>query len=502
MSMPTSLRAAVEDIRRDVRERVRAEGVDASQVAIDNMTWCHAEAEAALATREWAETTGSAVAALIADAAEAEAWGLLRGRNAAAVVQDGLRQAELARRLESVDELGLAPEYRLLRRTLRDFSERVVHPAAQDIHRGDLDVPEDIIRGIARLGLFGLSIPEARGGSQEETADHVRMVVATEELSRASLAAGSLITRGEILVRAVLRAGTADQRQRWLSAIASGEMLVAVAVTEPDAGSDVAALKCRALRTADGGWEISGSKLWCTFAGRAELLMVLCRTGQPGGKGLSVFVLEKPAFAGRAFEHRQPTGGSLRGRAIPTLGYRGLHSFELLFDRYSAPAEALLGGDAWLDRGLQLQLEGFAIGRVQTAGRAVGLMDAALERALAYSRQRSVFGRTEFEHQLVQAKLGAMAVKLNAARQLTYGAARLLDRGGGQIESALAKLYSARAAEAVTREAMQLHGAMGYAEETEVSRYFVDARVLAIFEGAEEVLSIRVVGRALIDGSL
>jgi len=293
--------------------------------------------------------------------------------------------------------------------------------------------------------------------------------------------------------------GTEDQKRRWLPAIASGKRLVAVAVTEPDQGSDVASLKCRALRRTDGAWEITGTKLWCTFAGRAEILTVLCRTSDEGHRGLTLFVLEKPAFAGHEFEHAQSDGGVLRGRAIPTIGYRGMHTFELHFERYRVPSDAVVGGDAGVGRGFYQQLEGFAPGRLQTAGRAVGVARAALEAALRYARERKVFGRRENEFQLVQAKLGRMAVRTNAARQLSYDAALLLDAGRGQTEAALAKLYASRIAEQVTREATQLHGAMGYGEETDVSRYFVDARVFSIFEGAEEVLSLRVVGKALLE---
>jgi len=326
------------------------------------------------------------------------------------------------------------------------------------------------------------------------------MLIVTEELSRCSLAAGgSLTTRPEILVRALLRSGTAEQKRRWLPAIASGEKLVAVGVTEPDYGSDVAGIKCRATRLSDGGWEINGTKLWCTFAGRSELLMILCRTADQGHRGLSVFVLEKPAFAGHHFEHVQPGGGALRGRAIPTIGYRGMHTFELAFDGYRAPANSLVGGGEWLNRGFYLQMEGFAMGRIQTAARAVGVMQAALDSAVLYTRERHVFGRAVSDYQLARAKLGAMAVRVHASRQLGYRAARLLDEGKGQVEASLAKLYASRMAELVTREAMQLHGAMGYSEETDVSRFFVDARVLGIFEGAEEILSLRVVGRSLLE---
>ncbi|HKF77493.1 MAG TPA: acyl-CoA dehydrogenase family protein [Candidatus Dormibacteraeota bacterium] len=493
------LAEALEALRAQVAADVATDGADRHQVALDYLVWCHAHAEAARALREWAARNRHPLAAEMADAAEEEARAFVLGSGPEAAIAAGRRHAEIAGRLVPLEDLGAPDEHRLLRSTLRDFAERQIGPHAQAIHRRDLDVPEPVIAGAAELGLFGMSVPTRYGGTQERE-DFTAMLIATEELSRVSLAAGgSLITRPEILVRALLRGGTEDQRRRWLPAIASGRKLVAVGVTEPDHGSDVAGLGCRASRRPDGAWEVAGTKLWCTFAGRSELLMLLLRTAERGHRGLSVFVLEKPAFAGHAFEHLQPGGGALRARAIPTIGYRGMHTFELSFDRYVLPADALVGGDEWLNRGFYLQMEGFAMGRIQTAGRAVGVMQAALDAALAYTRERRVFGSPVFDHQLARAKLGAAAMRVQAARQLSYRAARLLDAGGGQVEASLAKLYASRMAELVTREAMQVHGAMGYGEETDVSRHFVDARVLAIFEGAEEVLSLRVVGRSLLD---
>jgi len=394
------------------------------------------------------------------------------------------------------DDLDLSSEHRLLRATLRDFAAKRIAPRAQQIHRGDEDVPADIIAGVAELGLFALSIPEAYGGSLAGRPDHLAMLIGTEELSAASLAVGgSLMTRPEILVRALLSGGSEEQKRRWLPAIASGEMLVAVAVTEPDHGSDVAAIQCRATRLPDGGWSVNGAKLWCTFAGRAHLVMLLCRTGSaPDHRGLSLFLLEKPSQLGRDFEHRQPEGGVLRGRAIPTLGYRGLHTFELVFADYRLPPTARVGEEG---RGFYLQMDGFATGRLQTAARGVGVMHAAVRDTLAYTAQRSVFGKLVAEHELARQMIGRMGVRLHASRRLSYAAAALNDAGGGQVEASLAKLYASRMAEYVTRDAMQLFGGMGYGEETDVSRYFVDARVLAIFEGAEEVLALRVIGRAL-----
>jgi (2S)-methylsuccinyl-CoA dehydrogenase len=405
----------------------------------------------------------------------------------------------LANRPDLLEAVGASDEHRLLRSTIRDFARREIEPLAREIHRRDLDVPESIIKSAGDLGLFGLSIPMEFGGSQDAE-DFVAMLIVTEELSRVSLAAGgSLITRPEILVRALLRGGTPEQKRHWLPLIASGERLVAVAVTEPDFGSDVAGIQCRAVRLPSGGWEINGTKLWCTFAGRAELLMVLCRTADGGHRGLSVFIIEKPPFAGHEFEYRHAEGGLIRGRAIPTIGYRGMHTFELSFDALRVPADALVGGDAWLNRGFYLQMEGFSMGRIQTAGRAVGVMQAAVDHAIAYAKVRSAFGQPIFDSQLLKSKIGTMAFRLDASRQLSYRAARLLARGQGQTEASMAKLYASRMAELVTRDAMQVHGAMGYSDETDAARHFVDARVLTIFEGTEEVLSLRVIGKSLLD---
>ncbi len=499
--MGRALDRALAGLQERITDEIAATGVDERQVAANHLAWAVARAEAARACQEWSKATGDPFAARLAEAAEEEALAFAQGRSTELGALDAGRLVEIHAGHRATEDLGASGEHRLLRSTLRAFAEKEVRPHARAVHRQDLDVPEEVIRGVAELGLFGLSIPVEYGGTQGAAPDFRAMLIVTEELSRVSLAVGgSLITRPEILVRALLRGGTEEQRRAWLPAIASGEKLVAVAVTEPDQGSDVAALTCRASRRPGGDWEIAGTKLWCTFAGRSELLMVLCRTSDAGHRGLSVFVVEKPAFPGHHFVHRQPGGGRLTGRAIPTIGYRGMHTFELAFDHYRVPASALVGGEEWLDRGFYLQMEGFAVGRIQTAARGVGVMQAALDDALAYTRDRRAFGQPVATFELPRAMLGAMVVRVAAARQLSYAAARLLDEGDGQFESSLAKLYASRAAEVVTRDAMQLHGGMGYGEETDVSRYFLDARVLSIFEGAEEVLALRVITRSLLQG--
>jgi (2S)-methylsuccinyl-CoA dehydrogenase len=331
------------------------------------------------------------------------------------------------------------------------------------------------------------------------------MVVATEELSWGSLGVGgSLITRPEILTRALVAGGTEEQKQRWLPRIASGELMVGVTVTEPDYGSDVAGVSTMATAV-EGGFRINGVKTWATFAGRANLLMLLARTDPDKSKshrGLSLFVVEKDAVPGHAFALEQPEGGTLDGRAIDTIGYRGMHSYEVSFSDWFVPAENLVGGEAGLGKGFYLQMEGFENGRLQTAARAVGLKQAAFDAGLAYAQQRVVFGKPVFDYELSRMKLARMAALIQAGRQFSYDVARRMGRGEGTLSASMVKAYVCRSAEWVTREAMQLHGGMGYAEEFPVSRYFVDARVLSIFEGADETLCLRVIARRLAEQAL
>ena len=396
----------------------------------------------------------------------------------------------------------LSDEVALVADTFARFAREQVAPGAEEIHRHNLDVPEKLIEGMAAMGAFGMSIPADLGGFQDPAGPGLlAMAVATEELSRGSLMAGSLLTRPEILVTALLDGGTEAQQHNWLPRIAAGEQMVAVSVTEPDVGSDVASLRMSARRHGD-QFVLNGAKMWATFAGRAELLMILARTDpdlSAGAKGLSLFVLEKPPFPGHEFTIEQAGGGTLRGRAIDTIGYRGLHSFELTFDDFIVPFEALIGGQDGLGRGFYLQMGAFASGRLQTAARALGVMQAGFDTALAYSRTRTVFGRPLLEFELTRTTLARMAARIQANRQFTYHAARLLTGGGGQIEAAMAKALASRAGEEITRDAMQLHGGYGYAEEYPISRLFVDARVLSIFEGTEEVLALRVIGKGLLE---
>jgi (2S)-methylsuccinyl-CoA dehydrogenase len=400
----------------------------------------------------------------------------------------------------------LDDDLELARDTFRRFAQDKIRPHAEHVHRENSDIPEELIAGLAELGGFGLSVPEEYGGyAAGGEQDYLGMVVATEELSWGSLGiGGSLITRPEILTRAIVRGGTEEQKQQWLPKIASGELLVGVMVTEPDYGSDVANIKVSAT-PADGGYAINGVKTWATFAGRANVIMLLARTDPDraaGHRGLSLFVVDKEPAPGHSFSFEQSGGGKMEGRAIDTLGYRGMHSYEVAFSDWVVPAENLIGGEAGKGQGFYLQMEGFENGRLQTAARAVGLMQAAFDAGLAYAQERNVFGHAVFDYQLSKAKLARMAVLIQAGRQFSYDVARRMGRGEGALEASMVKAYVCRAAEWVTREAMQLHGGMGYAEEFPVSRYFADARVLSIFEGADETLCLRVIARRLAEQAL
>ena len=310
--------------------------------------------------------------------------------------------------------------------------------------------------------------PERYGGlCPDNKEDNLNMILVTEELSRASLgAAGSLITRPEIMARALLSGGSEEQKEYWLPKIASGEKLCAIAITEPDYGSDVASLELKA-KPVDNGWLLSGSKTWSTFAGRADVLLVLARTDPKKSlshRGLSLFMVEKPPFMGEEFEVKQSVGGVLSGKAIPTVGYRGMHSYQLFFDDFFVPNTNLIGEREGIGKGFYFTMKGLTGGRIQTAARACGLIQAAIEKTIRYTRHRRVFSKPLMDYQLTQVKLARMAMHFCAARTFTYSVGKLLNQDEGQMEASLVKLFSCRASEWITREAMQLHGGMGYAE--------------------------------------
>ncbi len=500
-------------------------GIDANQVVaydVAHAAAAVATARAALEYGEHGEVEARIAAAFVADVV-AELVGRVAGREplwgveaewaepAAPFLGEQRDPAVLAGLAATEGLRHLGEDFELVRETFHRFAEDKVRPHAEHVHRANGDIPEEVIEGLAELGGFGLSVPEEYGGfASGGESDYMGMVVATEELSWGSLGVGgSLITRPEILTRALVYGGTEEQKKHWLPKLASAEILAAVAVTEPDFGSDVAGIVTSATPVA-GGWVVNGVKTWCTFAARADVLMLLARTDPDRSlahRGISMFIVEKPRGDGHGFVFTQADApdhpgdlapGRLEGRPIDTLGYRGMHSYELAFENWFVPEANLVGGAEGLGRGFYLQMQGFENGRLQTAARALGVMQAAYEAASSYAAERKVFGSPIGDYQLTQAKLGRMAVIIQATRQSSYHVARLMARGEGALEASMVKAYVCRAAEWVTREAMQIHGGMGYAEEFPVSRYFVDARVLSIFEGADETLALKVIARRLI----
>jgi (2S)-methylsuccinyl-CoA dehydrogenase len=502
-------------------------GIEANQVVAYDVAHAAAAvgtARAALQYGTQGDVEGAIASAFVADVV-ADLAGKVAGREALWGVEPGWatpassfleaqREPSVLAALAATEgPRHLGEDFELVRETFHRFAEDKVRPHAEHVHRTNADIPEDVIEGLAELGGFGLSVPEEYGGfASGGESDYMGMVVATEELSWGSLGVGgSLITRPEILTRALVYGGTEEQKKQWLPKLASAEILAAVAVTEPDFGSDVAGIVTSATRV-DGGWVVNGVKTWCTFAARADVLMLLARTDPDRSlahRGISMFVVEKPRGDGHGFVFTQGAGdvvgrpadlesGRLEGRPIDTLGYRGMHSYELAFENWFVPAANLVGGEEGLGKGFYLQMQGFENGRLQTAARALGVMQAAYEAAVAYASERKVFGSPIIDYQLTQWKLGRMAVLIQATRQSSYHVARLMAGGEGALEASMVKAYVCRAAEWVTREAMQIHGGMGYAEEFPVSRYFVDARVLSIFEGADETLALKVIARRLI----
>jgi len=505
-----------------VRHLAGTGGPDAHQVLAYDLAHSAAVVETARSMLDYGAKGDDEAALTCAFVAEAlhDVAGRLLGREAVwGLAPDPLAAAGpfLARYRDPAFLAGLAtvagprhldPDFELVQDTFRAFADKEIRPVAEHVHRDNGDVPEPIITGLAEMGAFGLSVPAEYGGySEGGDGEYMGMVVATEELSRASLGiGGSLITRPEILTRALVKGGTEEQKQEWLPKLATAEVMAAVAVTEPDFGSDVAGLKATATSAPgpDGsaGYVINGVKTWCTFGARADVLMLLARTDPDRAKthrGLSLFVVPKPRGDGHGFEFAQDGGGRIEGRPIDTIGYRGMHSYEVAFEGWWVPAANLIGGEDGLGKGFYYQMEGFENGRLQTAARAVGVMQAAYEAAVDYAANRTVFGRAVGDYELTRVKLGRMAAVIQASRQFAYVVAGLMAKGQGATEASMVKAYVCKAAEWVTREAMQIHGGYGYAEEYPVSRLFVDARVLSIFEGADETLCLKVIARRLVE---
>lgn len=426
-----------------------------------------------------AETVGAAALARWADEESSgdKYMALGRAHAAGAVAPTGLADDTLV----------------MMRGEFKKFVNDRVLPLAQSIHRRDELIPMDLVRAMSDMGVFGITIPEAYGG---QGLGKIAMCVITEELSRGYIGVGSLGTRAEIAAELILHGGTDAQKQRWLPPIAAGAVLPTAVFTEPDHGSDLAHLKSRASRV-DGGWRIDGNKTWITHAVRATLMTVLARTdpSKPDHNGLSMFLAEKQAGT----EREDFRDAGLTGTEIKVLGYRGMKEYELSFDGFRVPAEALLGGEGGLGKGFRYLMTTFESARIQTAARAVGVAQAALDEGTKYACQRVQFGKPLIEMARVARKIGRMVVLTHAARQLAFYSATMKDSGKRcDLEAGMAKLLATRAAWECADAAVQIHGGNGYAEEYTVSRLLVDARVLSIFEGANEIQA-HVIARRLLE---
>lgn len=385
---------------------------------------------------------------------------------------------------------GLDETLRMVADQFRAFADERIAPHAGEWHGKDLLVPDEILAEMSALGVFGLTIAEANGGLG---LGKLAMCVVTEELSRGYIGVGSLGTRAEIAAELIQSGGTAAQKARYLPAIASGEVLPTAVFTEPNTGSDLASLKTRAVRE-DGGFRIHGAKTWITHAARSDLMVLLARTDpeEPGHRGLTMFLAEKTR--GREGEPFPDPG--LDGAEIPVLGYRGMKEYELGFDGFFIPEEAVLGQEE--GRGFKQLMATFESARIQTAARAIGVAQNALELAFAYARERVQFGRPIIAFERIYGKLAWMAVEIQMVRQLVHAAARKKDEGVRcDVEAGMAKLLAARLAWSAADNGVQIHGGNGYALEYPISRVLCDARILNIFEGAAEIQA-EIIARGLL----
>ena len=413
---------------------------------------------------------------------------LTHGGNTAAVRQ---RIAELIED-GNFGDAGLEEDVHLMMRDqFRRFADERVAPFANDWHRADMLIPEDVVAALGELGVFGLTLPEEWGGSG---LGKVSVCVVTEELSRGYLGVGSLATRSEIAGELVLQNGTQAQKDRWLVPLATGEVWPTAVFTEPNTGSDLASISTRAVREGD-VYKIYGAKTWITHGARTDLMTLLARTGPAGSgfKGISMFLAPKPRGT---VDNPFPADG-MSGGEIRVLGYRGMKEYDIAFDGFEVPADCLLGEAE--GQGFKQLMTTFESARIQTAARSLGVAQNALELALAYATDRSQFGKPIYKFPRVSGKIAWMAVETMIARQLSYFAAREKDTGRRcDIEAGMAKLLAARIAWANADMGVQVHGGNGYSEEFQMSRVLADARILNIFEGAAEIQA-QIITRGLLE---
>ncbi|WP_037037428.1 MULTISPECIES: acyl-CoA dehydrogenase family protein [Pseudovibrio] len=417
-----------------------------------------------------------------------------------AVIADGsqpalrTRLAELMQHAEgksTIGATGLDETYEQIREEMRKFAEAKVTPFAHEWHLKNEYIPLEIISEMAEMGVFGLTIPEEFGGMG---LGKESMCVVSEELSRAYIGVGSLGTRSEIAAELILGGGTEDQKAKWLPRIASGETLPTAVFTEPNTGSDLASLKTRAVKEGD-TWKVYGNKTWITHPVRADIMTLLTRTKpeEPGYKGLSMFIAEKP----RGSDEEPFPAEGMSGGEIEVLGYRGMKEYEIAFDGFEVKDENLLGQVE--GQGFKQLMQTFESARIQTAARAIGVAQCALDLGLRYAQERIQFGKSLINFPRVSDKLAIIACETMIARQLTYFSAWEKDSGRRcDLEAGMAKLLGARVAWAAADNALQIHGGNGFAQEYPISRVLCDARILSIFEGAAEIQA-QVIARRLLD---
>ncbi|MCR8547878.1 acyl-CoA/acyl-ACP dehydrogenase [Salipiger sp. P9] len=391
----------------------------------------------------------------------------------------------------TVGKTGLDEELEMIREQFRRYAVDKVEPFAHEWHLKDELIPMEVIEELSEMGVFGLTIPEEYGGFGLSKAS---MCVVSEELSRGYIGVGSLGTRSEIAAELILAGGTEEQKQTWLPALASGEKLPTAVFTEPNTGSDLGSLRTRAVKGEDGDYTVTGNKTWITHAARTHVMTLLARTDPNTSdyKGLSMFLAEKTPGTD---EDPFPTPG-MTGGEIEVLGYRGMKEYELGFDGFKVKGENLLGGEE--GKGFKQLMATFESARIQTAARAIGVAQAALDVGMRYAEDRKQFGKSLIAFPRVSGKLAMMAVEIMIARQLTYFSAREKDEGiRCDLEAGMAKLLGARVAWANADNALQIHGGNGFALEYTVSRILCDARILNIFEGAAEIQA-QVIARRLL----
>ena len=391
----------------------------------------------------------------------------------------------------TVGASGLDEELEMIREQFRRFTLEKVEPFAHDWHLKDELIPMEIIEELAEMGVFGLTIPEEYGGFGLSKSS---MCVVSEELSRGYIGVGSLGTRSEIAAELIICGGTEEQKHKWLPRLASAETLPTAVFTEPNVGSDLGALRTRAVKSGD-DWQVTGNKTWITHAARTQVMTLLARTDPDttNYRGLSMFLAEKTPGTDEA---PFPTDG-MTGGEIEVLGYRGMKEYELAFDGFKVKGENLLGGET--GKGFKQLMQTFESARIQTAARAIGVAASALDVGMQYAIDRKQFGKALIEFPRVSGKLAMMAVEIMVARQLTYFSASEKDNDRRcDLEAGMAKLLGARVAWACADNALQIHGGNGFALEYKISRILCDARILNIFEGAAEIQA-QVIARRLLD---